>query len=318
MNGLFLSGHALLIGAGGDLPATVADAQGLAAILTDPTRCGYPPAQVHLCTEAAADRAGVLSALDQLAKESTADATVVIYFSGHGYQVQSGLGSLHYLMPHGYQVNDLPGTAISGLEFTQKVMAIPAGKLLLVLDCCHAGGLVEGRGADLALAKAPLPPEATILLGQGGGRVMLASSRADELSFAGRPYSAFTLALLAALCGQGASRQDGYVRVADLALYVGAQVPQRTQNRQHPLLHFEQADNFMVAYYAGGGAQPKALPSAMEQAQIEAQPGEFAAQSGGSPGGHQISAQIGAIGSNSQVAIGVGNVQIQGPPGKTP
>ena len=40
-----------------------------------------------------------------------------------------------------------------------------------------------------------------------------------DRSYAGVPYSAFTLALIEALSGEGASKQDGFVRLADLALY---------------------------------------------------------------------------------------------------
>ena len=65
------------------------------------------------------------------------------------------------------------------------------------------------------MTKVPLPPEATTLLAQGRGRALIASSQADELSYAGKPYSAFTLALIEALAGQGVSQQDGTVRLAE-------------------------------------------------------------------------------------------------------
>ena len=111
------------------------------------------------------------------------------------------------------------------------------------------------------------------------GRVIIASSRADEKSFAGKPYSAFTLALIEALAGVGAAQQDGLVRVADLALHTREKVPQRTHNRQHPILNFTQADNFALAYYAGGETTPKGLPFTAPPV-IEAEPGELARQYG--------------------------------------
>ncbi|MFP4436424.1 MAG: hypothetical protein ACLFVO_04190 [Chloroflexaceae bacterium] len=46
----------------------------------------------------------------------------------------------------------------------------------------------------------------------------------------------------------------------------------RTYDRQHPILHFEQADNFALAYYAGGNTEPKGLPFSGEP-QIEPEPG---------------------------------------------
>jgi hypothetical protein len=83
------------------------------------------------------------------------------------------------------------------------------------------------------------------------------------------------LALIEALAGRGASHQDGYVRVADLAQHAREMVPQRTKNRQHPVLNFQQADNFVLAYYAAGDTQPKGLPFT-GQPEIEPEPGAFA------------------------------------------
>jgi hypothetical protein len=274
MSKLFTQGYACVVGVGGDLPNTVDDAIGLAKILSDPERCAYPSEQVHVLTKEQAKREDILAALDQLAQVATAGSTVVIYFSGHGYQVSSPMGEAYYLMPFGYDPNKLFKTAISGAELTAKLKAIPAKKLLLLLDCCHAGGLGDASTLQYEAEKAPLPPEAQALFADGKGRVVIASSQANEKSLAGRPYSAFTLALIEALAGKGASQQDGYVRVADLALYAREVVTRRTRDRQHPILNFDQADNFELAYYAGGSTEPKGLPFA-EEPEIESEPGEL-------------------------------------------
>ena len=192
MGQLFTQGHACIVGVGADLPNTVKDAQGIAEILQDPERCAYEPDQVQLLTAEQATRADILAALDKLAATTDAEATVLVYFSGHGYQVAGPMGEAYYLMPHGYDQKKLYQTAISGAEFTAKLRAIPAKKLVILLDCCHAGGLSGFEDLGLVAAKAPLPPEAQALLAEGSGRVVIASSTAEELSFAGRPYSAYT------------------------------------------------------------------------------------------------------------------------------
>ncbi len=289
---LFETGHALLIGVGGDLPNTIDDATGLAALLRDSERSAYPPSQVHLLTGEQATRTAILSTLAQLV-EAGPEATVVVYFSGHGYRVATPIDEAYYLMPYGYDVRRLYQTAVSGIEFAARLQALDVHKLLVLLDCCHAGGVGEGKSPDLAFIKAPLPPEAQALLATGRGRVVIASSRADELSYAGRPYSAFTLALIEALCGMGVARRDGFVRVGDLALHARQVVPGRTGGRQHPILHFEQADNFALAYYAGGAPDPKELPFAALP-EIEPEPGAWRA---------------GRI--TNQSAVGEGNVQVQ-------
>lgn len=257
---LFIEGHALVIGVGADLPNTIEDARGLAGIIKDPGRCAYPPEQVRLLTGPTADRLGIMAELDQLANNCDEKATVVVYFSGHGYQIKSSLSESYFLMPYGYDINRLSQTAISGSEFVDKLKAIRVQKLLLLLDCCYAGGLSYMKAPGLKFNKAPLPPEAHSLLVQGLGRVIIASSQADEISYTGKPYSAFTAALIEALCGTGMCKKDGYVRVADLAMYIGKIVPQCTDNLQNPILNFDKADNFVLAYYAGGETQLKALP----------------------------------------------------------
>jgi hypothetical protein len=270
----FKNGHALLVGVGADLPNTVDDAKGLAGILADVERCAYPPGQVVALTGAHATRDEVLGALEKLGARSDADSTVIVFFSGHGYQVASSMGEQYYLMPYGYDLNALFKTAISGNEFAEKLKAIPARRMLVLLDCCHAGGIGDEKSPGLALSKSPLPPEAQSLFARGTGRVLVASSRADEKSFAGHPYSAFTLALIEALSGVGAAKSDGYVRWTDLALHAREKVPQRTHDRQHPIIDLEQADNFVLAYYAGGSSQPKGVPFAGPP-EIEPEPGAF-------------------------------------------
>jgi hypothetical protein len=256
---IFEHGHALVVGVGGDLPGTVDDAVALADILTARGRCAYPPAQVTLLTGAAASRGAILDGLDALAQSTHAQSTAVIYFSGHGYRVSSAMGSAYFLIPCDADLSDLPGTCISGNEFTRRLRAIDAQKLLVLLDCCRAGGIGEPKAPGLTFAKAPVPPEAEAILAEGAGRVIIASSREDEVSYAGVPYSAFTVALLESLSGKGIDQRDGYVRVSDLVLHAREVVPGRTGGKQHPTIKFHQADNFAVATYAGGAKEPQPL-----------------------------------------------------------
>ena len=112
----FSKGHALIIGVQtyssplGNLPCTLEDAKGLAGILKDKGRCAYPPEQVTLLTDSRADRDGILVALDDLAKDTNVDSTVVIYFSGHGGKKDGG----YYFCPYKFNSAALQKTAISG------------------------------------------------------------------------------------------------------------------------------------------------------------------------------------------------------------
>jgi hypothetical protein len=255
----FKHGYAVVIGIGADLPTTIDDAQGIASLLQDPARCAYSPNQVQLLTGENARRNDILKALDWLAEQTQADpeATVLFYFSGHGRQTPT-----HYLLPFGYVQNDLLNTAISGAEFSSHLRVIRAQKLVVVLDCCYAGGQADAKGEGVPGVKSPLPQEVVAELERSSGRVILASSRKDEVSWAfpGQPYSAFTATLLEALAGYGAFERDGYARVLDVMMWVGRKVPELSSDRQHPIVKISNLeDNFALAYYAGGEKSPQKL-----------------------------------------------------------
>ncbi len=249
-----IDGYALIAGVGADLPITVSDAQAIARQLADPQRCAYDPARVRLLTEGDATRAGILDGLRWLADHAGPKDNVIVYYSGHGAETPD-----YYFQPFGFSWYDLASTAISGDEFTVALRAIQASKLLVLLDCCHAGGLAAAKGA----VKSPLPPSLLETLQAGSGRVVIASSRRDEKSWTGTPYSVFTAALLEGLAGYGAFEQDGYARVLDIALWVGRKVPDRTGDKQHPIVKVSNlADNFALAWYSGGEKSVRPLPGA--------------------------------------------------------
>lgn len=274
--GNFAHGYALLVGIGGpDLPNTIDDARHLGAILTDPERCGYQKDHVNVLLGESATRQTILDSLSNFSRIEDPQATVIVFFSGHGYRVTASMGEAYYILPHGADLKQLYKTAIRGDEFSRSLEAIPARKLLVLLDCCHAGGFTSTPDQEMQLAKSPLPPEARQIFEQGKGKVLIASSREDELSFGGKPFSAFTLAIMESLGGLDVAQKDGYVRVSDLALHASNVVPARTGNRQHPTLVFHEADSFVIAYYAGGDMQPKGLPFEGEP-QIEPMPGAWA------------------------------------------
>jgi hypothetical protein len=252
MSHIFSNGYAVVVGVGADLPVTIEDAKAIAGQLCDPARCAYPVDHVRLLTGDKARRDTILSALNWLAEKAGKDDTAVVYFSGHGTEIPK-----YHLVPFGVDWGNLGDTAITGQEFTERLRSIQAKKLLVLLDCCHAGGQAEAKG----YAKSPVPATALDELGKSGGRVVVASSRKDEVSFTGNPYSEFTIALLEAMAGYGAFEKDGYARVLDLALWVGRVVPERTKDNQHPIIKVNDLqDNFALAWYAGGEQTPKDLP----------------------------------------------------------
>jgi hypothetical protein len=278
-NATFSNGHALLIGVGADLPVTVMDATALRDVLLDLNRAAYPPEQVELLTEAKATRQGILEAFDRLIQQvnHNPDATVIIYFSGHGGQIESLNSPLEYfLVPYGFDWNQRADTAISGLEFTEKIEAIKARKLVVFLDCCHAGGVPALKKPGVTFTKLPMPPTLANMLESGSGRVVVASSHEHQYSYTGTPYSVFTACLLEALQGKASVTKDGYARILNILSYLFDQVPKRTTEKQKPFVNkvLELSDNFPLCYYAGGS---KYLPNEVPTLNPVSQPNPLTA-----------------------------------------
>jgi Caspase domain/TIR domain len=233
----------------------VDDATAVAALLTDPEQGGYPPANVRLVLDAAATRAALLAALADLAKAANDDSTVFVYFSGHGGRVEAGPHAGQYLLPVDavYPSDEsLAATAISGDEFTAALGAVPARKVVVVFDCCHAGGVGRPKDIGSAPLETGLSEGYYDALAAGRGRVILASSRSTEYSFvpAGSRFGLFTSHLLDGLRGAAASA-DGYVRVFDLFEYLQPRVT-TSRRDQHPVFKAEVEENFAVAARPGG------------------------------------------------------------------
>lgn len=251
---MFSNGYGLLIGVGGDLPVTAADAIALSDVLVDGSRAAYPPDQVELLTEGAADRKGILDAFDRLIGRVSKNpqSTVIVYYSGHGAKLERGGAAEYFLVPSGYDPRRLE-TLVTGQEFATKIEAINANKLVVLLDCCHAGGIPALKAPGETLVKSPLPPELLNVLESGSGKVVVTSSRGDEYSYTGSPYSIFTTCLIEALEGNGASEQDGFSRILDVLTYLFKQVPERAAGPQHPFVKkvLDLSDNFPLCYYAG-------------------------------------------------------------------
>jgi Caspase domain/TIR domain len=247
----FADAHALVVGIdeyldpGLALPQSVRnDAREIAGLLTNPARCGYDEGRVELLLGRKATRAAILSEFEKLGKVG-ANSTVVLYFSCHGHQLDDG----EYLLPADADLSTAARarvTAISAAVFSDKVKAISARKLLVVLDCCHAAGVavLKGRG----VVKAGLGGDLYDRLNTGTGRAVLAACAPGEQAVVLKPddpHSLFTTHLLDGLRGKAAA-DDGLVKVLGLFEYVQLGVTGQYR-AQHPVLKADLQDNFPVA-----------------------------------------------------------------------
>lgn len=245
----FDNGYALLIGVGNDLPITVKDANAVGNLLQN--QAAYPSAQVQTVTEKAASRDGILQAFDHLIAQTSKNpkATVVVYYSGHGGFVDLPNGKKQYfLVPNNFNQDDIDGTAITSEEFSAKINAIRSQKLVVLLDCCHAAGIPKNilKKFDFTKAAETLVEQ----LDKGSGRVVMASSKDNELSwiYPNESYSTFTNSLVEALMGKAHHRNDGYVRILNVLDYVMEKVKKRTDGKQNPYIKRieDLSDNFAI------------------------------------------------------------------------
>jgi hypothetical protein len=238
------------------LPATVVnDASDVHALLVDPNRGGYSPDRVQLITDAQATRPALVDAMGALAARAGEDSVVFVYLSGHGARLDSGQGSEQYLLPVDAAAGtrgELAHSAISGTQFSQLLRAIAARKVVVMFDCCHAGGVGAPKASLGPVLEPGISEGYYETLRSGRGRAIIASSRSDEYSFVlpGAHNSLFTHHLLAGMRG-GVVSDDGTVRIFDLFEYVQPRVT-ADEPRQHPVFRADLEDNFPVALYRGG------------------------------------------------------------------
>jgi hypothetical protein len=271
---VFEHGYALIVGVGRaayppwSLPTTAQDAAALAASLVDPGLCGYPADADHvrLLRDDGATRPAIRQGLAWLAQQAAADrdATAVLYFSGHGWVDQAS--GAYYLLPHDVKPFDIPGSALAGQELAAALRGIPAPRLLVFVDSCHAAGMATAKDApQLELpnqfAQAALPKGLADVLKQGQGRAVFASSRGEQRSWV-RPdgsLSLYTYHLLEALAGAGCRPGDSVVRLSNLVAHLSRTVAESAAT----LCHAEQTpyydwstEDFAVALARGGKGVP--------------------------------------------------------------
>jgi hypothetical protein len=210
--------------------------------------------------------------------KADADATAVIYYSGHGMVDNDQ----YYLIP--YDIGELRRVrqkAIKAEDMTAEIASIQSKRMLVILDCCHAGGM-DIKSVDLdappAINSAAFPidlPETkgvpafepgskdVSLLAEGEGRAILNSSTGSQSSYMRKDgkMSMFTYHLIEALTGHAPHEDaDQTVLVTDVMSYVTRHVEQtaRTEGRaQTPVMRTSGV--FPIAQLIGGQGLAKGM-----------------------------------------------------------
>lgn len=319
----FTNGYALLIAVDDNLissyalPTVARDAAALRKVLIHPERCGYPEENVRLLSGRDASRAGIDAGLswlkERIAADRSGNATAVLYYSGHG--VVNSDDKRYYFLPYDMRT-PMIDSLLSSADVADEIEMVRPRRLLVILDCCHAGGMGI-KGDDVAVAQglskaaAPAVARSVVALTQGQGRAVLSSSTAAESSYvrSDRQMSIFTYHLVEALTGHAQADDDPHVLVSDLMSYVSRKVPQSAREEynvsQTPVYEFS-GENFPVALALGGEGASKGRPLPDPLAPL---PGGPTVNTGG---GGYVGGNVTAGGDVNLGATTIGGDQIKG------
>lgn len=281
MADLFESGFALLVGVDENklpewaLPGVKNDVSRLDEVLVHPARCAYPRDHVEVLLGPDSTRSNILDALDRLRekieKHGAERATAFVYYSGHGNVETAGDRSDYFLIPYDLAASSVAARALRATDFADAVGALRPGRLLVVLDCCHAAGM--GVKNVARFTDAPLPAKTFIpsgdsvsaregekalaVLAEGVGRAILSSSSGEESSYLrpDRRMSIFTYHLIEALTGHAQPMGGAAeVLVSDVVSYVHRKVPASARDawNRSQTPDYQITGNFPVAKVLGG------------------------------------------------------------------
>jgi tetratricopeptide (TPR) repeat protein len=177
----------------------------------------------------------------------------LIYFSGHGDQVSRMGRKKGYLVTSGCTTATVATDGIALEDLNGLIVDANFSNLVVLLDCCHSGSLLEKSQITTALGA----------FGSGYRNYFLATAcRGDEKAYEGAEYSLFTAAVLKALQSPGA---DGRVRTSKLNQMIDDEL---RGSGQKPVV-LKSGDEITLVTHAGAGTvvmeQPDRSQLALER-----------------------------------------------------
>ena len=254
--------HAIVVGVGtyqhpgvSQLKFTRADAQAINDFLADPKHLGLPKENIQLLLDDKATLVNLKRAISGwLAKRTTPESTVLVFFAGHGGQEADRTGhdpdsKVSYLLPWDADPDDLFSTALANDDFNKLLRLIKARRTVVFLDACHSGGVARQGARDLGVASLPTFER----LAEGEGRVVISAAKPNQRSWedASLGHGIFTHHLLEAFRGKADLDDDGYVSIQDAVQSLQRQVPQTVRRLgkepQDPYLVSEGSGEILIA-----------------------------------------------------------------------
>lgn len=198
------------------MPKMIYHVKALSNVLTDPQYCYFPRKNVTTVTEKATNRHAIRVNAEDLLQKNIASSTVLIHFPGHSIQGDQGRA---FLCPYETDLDALEDTTIAGDEFSQRLSAIPAQKMV----ACHSSGAAIPRAPNTKHTwRSTLPATYIESLARGNGTVVINSSRESQSSWNWKDgsHDVFTWHLLEELKGAAGQADTDYIFVFNLFDYI--------------------------------------------------------------------------------------------------
>lgn len=201
----------------------VSDIKLFCSVLIDEERGKFNPDKVKLLIQDDADRSinpirsNILSALNHLSRVATKNDSILIYFSGHGFEDKGK----SYLLPSDASVDVLSETAIS-IEWINNIIEESEARVkVIIFDACHSGARLD---------KANIGPMKEVfynaIFKEAEGKAVLSSSKINEVSYEWpeKKQSVFTYFLVEGMRGKADYDKDGIISITDINKYVTGNV----------------------------------------------------------------------------------------------
>ena len=190
-----------------NLPAADFAARDAAAVRAHLTALGYPDRNVVVLTSSQAARGSVAKYVESWLPERVTDKSrVFVYFAGHGApDPKTGAA---YLMPWDGDAKYLADTGYPLKRLYEKLNALPAKEIVVVLDSCFSG--TGGRSVLVAGAR-PLITNVDLARGSTGKLVVFSATGTSEVTgtLPAQGHGLFTYWFLKGLNGEAAGNKDG-------------------------------------------------------------------------------------------------------------
>jgi len=178
-----------------------------------------------------ATRDKILDGLEWLMRETTSRDVAMVFLSGHG---TNDAEDTYHFLPRDADPSRLRRTCVDKDDFRKYLRAIP-GKTVFFFDSCRSGNV------EVGVRKRSLPQDvnkfANELADAESGVVVFSSSTGREFSLEKDELKngVFTRALLDGMAGAADYRQDGYITIAELEVYLPERVKELTGGAQKPV-----------------------------------------------------------------------------------